>query len=336
MTVGVGARELLWAPSERSDRRPGLALPHRRTDAATALRVAQAAAALGYDTIWASELASYDAIAMAAIVAVSCPAVRAGTAIVPVSTRTAATLAMGAALLASLAPGRILLGLGVSTPVVIEGWHGREAERPLTRSRELLQTLDVILAGGTTDQEAGSARSRGFRLEVAPDPPPAIHLAALGPRMSELAASRDGVLLNFVPTSQLAATVKRLRSIGGPGLEISLPIRVAVTRDPDVVARFRKEVASYSRVPVYARALADAGYAETLAPLAELPVTEAAAMLPSDFVKDMAVIGDEDECVERLAQIRAAGVTPMLAPVTDAAAPEQSFVDTLRAVGPHR
>src|SRR5919198_5998051 len=94
-------------------------------------------AALGYTDLWSAESGGADAFTPLALAAAWAPSLRLGTAIVPAYTRGAATLAQSAATLAAAAPGRFTLGIGSSTPVIVEQWNGGEFDRPLARVRDL-------------------------------------------------------------------------------------------------------------------------------------------------------------------------------------------------------
>lgn len=278
---------------------PGLCLPHRACGADEAHRLALLAEELGYDSVWVSELATYDAYALACAIAADTERILIGTAIVPVSTRTPALHAMSMSTLAAIAPGRCIVGFGISTPPIIEGWHGQRGvvERALTHTRALFDFLDVALTGAKT--------STGFRLEAPPEQPPRRYIGALGPKMRAFTRERaDGLILNFAPRSALAAEVA-----GEPG-EAVLPVRIAGDDDrDDAERRFRRESASYLRVPAYASAIAEMGWPDVV-PHGELQAM--ADALPQEFVEDMAILGDPHA---KLAQMDADGVTPLLVPI---------------------
>lgn len=278
---------------------PGLCLPHRGCGAADAHRLALLAEALGYESVWVSEFATYDAYALACAIAVETQHITIGTAIVPVSTRTPALHAMSMSTLAQLAPGRCIVGFGISTAHVIEGWHGQPGvvERALTRTRELFDFLDLALAGERT--------STGFRLEAPPARPPARYIGALGPRMRAFTRERaDGLILNLAPRSALATEVA-----GEPGPAV-LPVRIATGPDlGEAERRFRRESASYLRVPAYANAIAAMGWPD-VAPPGDLQAM--ADALPQAFVEDMGILGAPHA---KLAQMEADGVSPLLVPI---------------------
>src|SRR5580704_9955290 len=125
----------------------------------------------------------------------------------PMQVRTPPLLAMAAACLQALAPGReVLVGVGVSSPVVADDWHGAGyPAKPLARMREFIALLRECLSGGTATFAGDFYQVRKFRLGVElGDRRPKIILGALGGEMLRLAGEQaDGVLLNYVPTSHV-------------------------------------------------------------------------------------------------------------------------------------
>ena len=96
---------------------------------------------LGYTDAWSSEVNGADAFAPLAVAAQWTTGLRFGTAIAGIYTRGPALLAMDAATCASLAPGRFVLGIGTSSPVIVEDWNGLKLDRPYQRARDTLKFL---------------------------------------------------------------------------------------------------------------------------------------------------------------------------------------------------
>src|SRR6478609_4994800 len=133
----------------------------------------------GYTDIWSAETNGTDAFVPLALASTWEPTLRLGTAIVPVYTRGPALIAMSAAALAAAAPGRFVLGLGASSPVIVGNWNGLAFDEPYKRSRDALRAVRTALAGQRVDGEFDSFTIKRFKLEQAPTPPPRIVLAAL-------------------------------------------------------------------------------------------------------------------------------------------------------------
>ena len=102
---------------------------------------AQEAERLGYDSVWVAESWGNDAFTFGAWVAAHTETIKIGTGVVQISARTPTATAMAAVTLDHLSQGRLILGLGVSGPQVVEGWYGRPANRPLARTREYVEVI---------------------------------------------------------------------------------------------------------------------------------------------------------------------------------------------------
>src|SRR5438128_1921708 len=100
---------------------------------------------LGFDSVWTAEAYGSDALMPLAWWGSKTERLKLGTAIVQLSARTPAATAMAAMTLDHLSGGRLILGLGVSGPQVVEGWYGRPANRPLARTREYVEIVRTAL-----------------------------------------------------------------------------------------------------------------------------------------------------------------------------------------------
>src|SRR6266496_574396 len=126
----------------------GLELPYTETgDRDAIISLSRHAEALGFDAIWCSELYSFDAFTTLTQIACATTTIRLGTNIANIYARTPAMLASTAASLDQLSGGRFILGIGVSGPQVIEGWHGLPYDRPLARTRETIEIVRRVLSG---------------------------------------------------------------------------------------------------------------------------------------------------------------------------------------------
>lgn len=294
----------------------GLLLPSRGCQPREAVGIAMEAEKLGYDSVWAPEVASYDAFAILGAIAFNTTRIRVGTGIVPIFTRSPALLAMAASTIADLTRGRAILGVGVSTPMIVREWHGREYRHPLSAMRDTVAIVRQGFLGTVTDYPGKGASSTGFRLDRPPDVAPAIYVAALGPAMRTLAGQvGDGVILNFIPAS-LAEMVVSEFSTHRCGFEVVTFVHLAV-QDSDGVAeaRLRREIASYCQVREYRNWLLSSGM-KAIDHGVETGVDEIARALDGDFVRDVAVVGNVTYCRERLNRLEGIGITPIVVPVT--------------------
>src|SRR5258708_4827369 len=195
--------------------------------------LAQEAERLGFDSIWTAEAYGSDAITPLTWVGALTSKIKLGTAILQMPARTPAMTAMTAATLDLLSGGRVLLGLGLSGPQVVEGWHGQPYGKPLTRTREYIEIVRRIWARETPLDFQGEAyqipikggTGLGKPLKLIIHPLRAripIYLAAIGPKNIELAGDlADGLQPFFFPpagrTASLPPLDARLANRAVPG-----------------------------------------------------------------------------------------------------------------------
>jgi probable F420-dependent oxidoreductase len=269
----------------------------------------------GYTDAWSAEVNGADGFAAATAVGVATESLRIGCAIVPIYTRPPALIAMGAATAQAASDGRFCLGLGASSPVIVEQWMGSSFERPVTRMRETLQIVRSALDGDKVSFEGRTARSRGFRLEAAPATRVPIFIAALGPQMRRLATEEtDGIAL-FLATEQGV----RITRSAAPDLELIERIFCFVDQDPDAVRdACRWLFGPYLAVPGYNRFIAEQGFeaeAEAVKQAWASGDRKAAIGAMSDRLVDaLAISGPVEHCKERIEAFREAGLdTPIVA-----------------------
>jgi probable F420-dependent oxidoreductase len=271
---------------------------------------------LGYTDAWSAETNGTDAFTPLALASQWAPGLRLGTAIVPVYTRGPALLAQQAATVAGLAPGRFTLGIGTSSPAIVERWNGMEFREPYQRVRDTLRFLRRALAGEKVTDEALGVK--GFKLDNVPETAPAIVLAALRPGMLRLAAREaDGAITNWLSPED----VRQVRTeLGG---ETELIARIFVCPTPDAGAARalgRWMIAAYLTVPVYRAFHEWLGRGERLATMNEAWAAgdrkAALDAVPDEVVDELLVHGTPEACRERVHEYVANGLdTPVLAVV---------------------
>ena len=305
----------------------GHALPEQR-------EIVTELADLGYTDLWSAELNGIDAFTPLVLASQWTDRLRFGTAIVPVYTRGPGCLAMTAATLADLAPGRFMLGVGTSTPVVVRQWNDIPFDKPYQRSRDMLRFLRAALAGGKVTEKYETFSVNGFRLERPPAVPPTLALAALRPQMVRLAADEsDAAITNWLSP----ADVPKVREAAGPDCELIARIFVCPTTD-DATARAiaRRALTGYLTVPAYFAFHEWLGRRPVLQPMMDAWTAGdrrgAGALIPDEVVDDLVIHGDFDHCRERVDAYRTAGLdTPVIAILPT---PGVDSIDAARALGP--
>lgn len=266
---------------------------------------------LGYTDLWSAEAGGTDAFTPLALAAAWVPSLRLGTAIVPVFTRGAATLAQTVAAMCQAAPGRFALGIGTSSDVIVEQWNGMAFERPFHRVRDTIRFLRAALSGEKVSAEYDTFAVKGFRLGVAVPEMPPILVAALRPGMLKLAGTEgDGAIINWLSADDVKTVVPHV----GEDKEIVARIFVLPTTDRDLVRLVgSRAIAAYLNVPVYAKFHEWLGRGDMLAPMWDAwkagDRTAATAAIPDELIDDLIVHGTTEEIRSKLARYTANGVT---------------------------
>ena len=221
-----------------------------------AVTTARTAEDLGYTSFWTAETTGPEAFTLLAAAGAAAPGLDLGTGVLALQLRTPMVVAMAGATLQALHPERdILLGVGISSPVVTERWHGVPyGDRPLERVREYVTLLRACLSGEKVDFAGDFYQVKGFRLGVRlGERRPKIVVGALNPGMLRLAGElADGVLLNYLPASHVAWSVERVRE-GGDATVYAF-VHAGLCEREEGVELARRDLFSYAVVDSYASA----------------------------------------------------------------------------------
>lgn len=303
-----------------------------------------AGAVAGWRGAWVSETNGNEAIAMATAVAAGMPSGRVGSAIVPVQTRNPLLLAMAAASIDQVSPEGFVLGLGVSTPIIVEDWHAGEwGDSPLGLTREAVELCRAFLAGERVTREEGRWHYRRAQLSTPPKRHVPIYIAALNDRMLQLAGEiADGVVLNFVSMADVVHAREQIEQGAARSgrtlddFELMVFFRATVTSNyEEVKRRYQSELFTYLMAPVYQDMFAREGYRDDCLRAGELwrdkRRDEALETVPEKLIRDRALIGEPGAIAERLAAYTEVGMdSAMVFPV---AVPERDFaLDTRRTI----
>jgi F420-dependent oxidoreductase-like protein len=205
--------------------------------------LAQAAEDAGFDSIWTAESYGSDVFTPLAWVGAHTSRIKLGTGLAQISARTPVATAMAALTLDRLSGGRLVLGLGVSGPQVVEGWYGVPFPKPLARTREYVRILrDVWRREGPVTNAGehyplpypgGTGLGKPLKANchpLRPDIP--VYLGAEGPKNVALAAEiADGWLPIFFHVERGGALYADALASARPGFEIACPVSVIVDDD---------------------------------------------------------------------------------------------------------
>jgi probable F420-dependent oxidoreductase len=280
------------------------------------LRLARAAEEHGYHSVWVGEVAGPEVFSMLGLIAASTTRIRLGSGIAGIHPRSAALTAMGFGTLASAAPGRVLAGLGVSSPLIVRDWHGRDFTAPLATVEGFVAALRQAWSGERV--EVGHPRVHGFRAGLRPPSPPPVVLAAMNPGMLRLAGRiADGVFITWCPPDEVAgklALVREGEHAAGrpPGTVWAMASfwGYAGDRVAEATERMRRSVLQYAMVPTHRASFVDSfgelGRASELWRAGDR--RGALALVPAEAVHRLCAVGDGETVARRARDLHAAGV----------------------------
>lgn len=297
-----------------------VSLPATATPLSEVPEIAAKAESMGYESIWIPEVATNDAFALGCAIATKTSKARIGTAVVPVNTRGPAMLAMSAATLGSVSGGRSICGIGASSEAIVSDWNMQPTSLPLTRCAETMTVLKQAFAGEKVTLDGRAVKVKNFRLQPAPQVAPEIHLAALNPKMLQLAGREaDGVILNlihedFVGTA-LAEVAKGAAEAGRTLDDIEVVMRAQAYIGPDTdQARdaFANAFAPYVIARGYDSFFTWAGFGESVegvrAAFANRDRLASRAAISDEMIDAMCFTGTADEVRARVERYEAQGV----------------------------
>ena len=291
---------------------------------------------LGVDCLWSAEAWGHDAATPLAFVAARTSRIRLGTGIMQAGTRTPALVAMTAMSLNAMSHGRFLLGLGVSGPQVIEGWHGIRFERPIQRLREIVEIVRRATRGERLEFKGSlyelplpGGEGKALRSAAKPQPNIPVYLATLSPKSLEMTGEiADGWLgTSFMPDharvffDHLETGAKRVgRTLRS--LDLQAGGVVAFSDDLERLIPPRKPGLAFSLGAMGSRqhnfyndAYKRAGYTDVALEVQRLWLDgrreEAAARVPDELVLKTNLLGTEAMVRRRLELYRDAGVTTL-------------------------
>ena len=307
--------------------RLGLRLRDDRLPFAELTGLVQTAEAQGYEIVFVPEAGGREVFTQLAAFACATERIRLSPGIANVYTRSPTLLAQAAATLDQLSNGRAVLGLGTGHEPALRAGHGVAFGKPLQRMREYTGIIKAILRGDTEMPPAALTPVTQFHLETRSRADLSIYLAALGPRMCQLAGElADGVLLNWATPAYVEEALANVR-LGAEragrdpaSIDIACYLRVSAGASAEELRHaLAREVARYINMPFYRAMFESAGFAAyTPEVAAAYPEDqERAARLVSDVLLDALTVADDKEALAaRLEQYRALGVKlPVLAPV---------------------
>jgi F420-dependent oxidoreductase-like protein len=297
---------------------------------------AQEAERLGYDSVWVAESWGNDAFTYAAYVAANTSTIKIGTGIVQMAARTPTATTMAAVTLDHLSNGRLILGLGVSGPQVVEGWYGQPSNRPLARTREYVDIIRRALRREGPLENAGEfyplpyrgegSQGLGKPLKIMTHPLRAdipIFLGAEGPKnVTQTAEIADGWLPLYYSPFRQDVYADQLKD-AKPGFEINAMANVTVTDDVAAALLPVKGMLGFyiggmgaKGQNYHTKLMQRMGFEEEALKIQDLFFAgkrdEAIMAVPDDFADEISIVGPPSRIAERLDAWRDSPVTTLM------------------------
>jgi F420-dependent oxidoreductase-like protein len=313
---------------------------------AAAVDLAREADRLGFHSAWTAEAYGTDCITPLTWLAASTERLNVGSAIMQMPARSPAMTAMTAATLDLMSGGRFLLGLGLSGPQVVEGWHGQPYGKPLAKTREYVEIVRTILRreeplehhGAHYDIPYSGERATGLGkpLKIIVHPKRShipVYLAAIGPKNVELAAEiADGWLPMFFSPYRLkdtygAALDAGFGKAGGDKsldkFDVAPTVTVIVGDDVETLRGFLKPMVALYVGGMGARGrnfyndlACRYGFEAAAREIQDLYLDgkkrEATDAVPDELVDEISLIGPKERITDRLDAWRESGITTMI------------------------
>jgi F420-dependent oxidoreductase-like protein len=308
--------------------------PIRQAEAVVALEQA------GLDVVWVAEAYSFDAVSVMGYLAARTERVEIGAGILPIYSRTPTLTAMSAAGVDALSGGRAILGLGASGPQVIEGFHGVPYDKPVARTREIIEICRQVWRRERVEHtglytiplppEQGTGLGKALKLINHPkraDIP--IWIAALGDKNLELTAELAN---GWLPHAVLP---EKMQEVFGPALRAGFakrapelgPLQITgggfLALEEEMFAPARQAARNLYALYIggmgargrnfYNTVFRRQGYEAEATLVQDLYLegkkAEAAAALPDDFIDRVTLIGPSSHVKERVAALAESGIT---------------------------
>jgi F420-dependent oxidoreductase-like protein len=256
----------------------------------------------GLDHAFAVQIFGQDALTLLAAAGAQVPGIGVGTGVVPVYPRHPMMLAQQALTVQSVTGNRLILGIGLSHQVVVEGMWGMSFDRPATYMKEYLAVLMPLLRGETVNAVGERVTANAFQpIDIHDVKAPPVLVAALGTAMLHLAGRvADGTVTWMTGTqtieSHISPTIRAAaEKAGRPAPRIGVALPVTVTADVEAAKeRVDKEFALYPHLPSYKAMLDKEGAGSPC---------------------DIAFLGDEDSVAAQIEKLAAAGATDFVASI---------------------
>ncbi len=295
----------------------------------------------GYDSVWTAEAYGSDCFTPLCWIGANTSRIKLGTGVMQISARTPANVAMTATSIDYMSGGRLILGIGVSGPQVVEGWYGQPFSRPLSRTREFIELLREMIKREAPVQFEGKAYQLPFRgegsvglgkpLKLITHPlrrEIPIYLGAEGPKNMRLAAEQCQGWLPLFFSPYRSEVYREALDLIPPGFEVACPVTVVLNDDVEsALVPVKWTLAFYIGAMgakdknFHVNIMSKMGFGTEVRRVQELFLSgdqaAAAAAVPDVLADELSLVGSAARIKDRLQVWKESPVTTVLAGTRD-------------------
>lgn len=296
------------------------------------------------DSLWIPESWGREAFVMLGAIGAMTRRIKLGTSIVSMFSRSPATLAMAASTLDNITLNRTIIGIGASTPILAEDWHGIKFIHPLDRMREYVTCFKIISSGGTINFDGNFFKLKNIKImHPSQRKEIPVFLGAVNSGMIKLATEiADGIILYLSPLDELKKTVERIKSLTtrkSKSFEICSVFITAISNKYPDLARERaaKTLAFYVAVgKYYNKFLSSHGFKSQVEQITNEYQNHGIENI-SKFVTDpmldsLTIYGTTEDCIKSLKRFVSCGVSLPILQINPVKDNMQSISDSLLLV----
>lgn len=293
------------------------------------------------DSIWIPESWGREAFVMLGAIASLTSKIKLGTSIVSMFSRSPATTAMAASTLDMVSKNRTVIGIGASTPILAENWHGTKFEFPLKRMKEYVTCFKIISSGETINFEGDFFKLKNMKImHPSTRKKIPVFLGAVNSGMIKLATDiADGTILYLRPFDELKETVKHIRSVTSKeskNFEISSVFITAISNRYPELARRRaaKTLAFYVAVgKYYNEFLSSHGFKNEVEQISNdylINGIDNISKFVTDYMLDaLTICGTVEDCIRSLKRFVSCGISLPILQINPVKDNSESINDSL-------
>jgi len=278
------------------------------------MECAHALSKTSIETIWIPETWGMENFSMLSLISQKASKQQIGSSIINVFSRSPASIAMGAATVDIISNGRFILGLGTSSSVIVENFHGYEFKNPMGRIREYVEIIKLILSGNSVDYKGKIFNLKNFSLLIKPPRKKIpIYLAAINSKMVDLTWEiADGAIFYLRPMDEMKKTIHMMQA--KRKIDVTSQFITSVSNDSELaINKCKKTLAFYVSVgKIYREFLSKNGFeTETRNIFEEFKKSGFESnheLVTSQMIDCLTIAGDPDACQKQLKKFRETGI----------------------------